>query len=739
MKMRIVLKVVLALAGVAVMAGETTFKVLPEAQKVSGEWQTFQVNASSLMVENSDASSEALVLAEELLRNKVAQLPRSGEEGNVTILLGVLDSPKFAGLLEPETVPELPESGYIIRVLPQDDGSIKIVAAGVDERGAYYAAATLAQLIGTVDGSGMIKVADIEDYPYWQKRYFGCDFGNKSEYLEKLAQNKISGFALQWRKNFDQVKPDVAHGKRTVGEYLADIKEVQKTGLVDFMVLYGPYANANNSKEPFNIAKKEDMQTLIDSCRLFAENGIYDIMILFDDRTPFRNGEYTFFNADEAKVFDNSIGKAHGWAMKELYNALHEEFPQVRFSMCPAPYSRYRHDIASPKVAKYLVDWAEEAPDEVALVWTGPEVVSSQIGKEDYQAFKELIGEHEMIIFDNSNCIDAPLAIFESDFYDGCMEDSLSTIFMNCRLFIWPWNDPYILGANAYLWNPAAYQAMAADFDAWSKLYNQECAELIHKFRPHLLKLQRGIVSGDKSNLATELEAADKLLVELETVAPKRIVERLRSEIQPAREMLEIPTLEVSVPEIKEGDIVLDGKLDEELWKQAPVLELTSRKGDKVKMPTTVKVFRRGEEIYLGYEGEIFENYQGTVIAEHDGEIYTQKDVFEIFVRPSANGSYVHYAFDPEAHYADERNKEGGDSFNPDWTIKTWRSGKNFSAEVRISGLALEAIQGVPLAPGVAWRVNLHRANGYAKEVLSWSQGGNGFHYPQFFGTFRFE
>jgi hypothetical protein len=87
--------------------------------------------------------------------------------------------------------------------------------------------------------------------------------------------------------------------------------------------------------------------------------------------------------------------------------------------------------------------------------------------------------------------------------------------------------------------------------------------------------------------------------------------------------------------------IVIDGKLDESVWKEAkaspPFVDLIS--GEATKYSTTVKLLWDAEYLYVGYDIEE-PNVQGT-LTERDSPIYQNNDV-EIFIA----GENAYYEFE---------------------------------------------------------------------------------------------
>jgi hypothetical protein len=101
----------------------------------------------------------------------------------------------------------------------------------------------------------------------------------------------------------------------------------------------------------------------------------------------------------EKERFGDSIGRAQGYLMRRLREALMPQCPDLALSLYPAVYSLYNHKAhEAPEAQRYLRDLAAGLPHDVFVVWTGPRVSSSEMKREDYLAFsRRVIGEMEAI------------------------------------------------------------------------------------------------------------------------------------------------------------------------------------------------------------------------------------------------------------------------------------------------------------------------------------------------------
>lgn len=667
----------------------------------------------------------------EHLRSVISANPTYAADGlKLEITSGLLTDAAVVEALQDSVVPaDLPPQGYIIRTVGKSAGTLELVAAGADYRGAFYALISLSQMLKLESGELVLNLADITDYPDWANRYVSDDVdpGNYEKYM-LLACNKFSSFAWQFRSDWRQLEPN-GRNKPT----FETIARVEKEGFLDFMFLLHVYAGSEPNSSNFDIANEDHIQGLIQRCREIASYSINTIMICVDDYTPRKGDEYTFFPEDNPEVFDDSVGKAHGYLMQRLYIALHPEFPDLKLAMVGAPYS-LNHGIGKPGIDKYVIDWSRVAPKSVAWVWTGKEVLSDVIEKEHLTAYTDLLNGQPTFLWDNSNCFDTPLPVWDTKFYDGFIADSGDVVYLNDRIFFdrnWSWL--YSMTANAYLWNSRSYNPDKAFALAVAMTYGNQAVKPIVEFRNALLAVQRAIQAGDRTDAA-------KLVAELNAAYEAMPVKDAKTEaaVKLAREFAEIKPLQALIEPLS-GAITLDGELSAGEWDKATVIAMQSRNGVPVTEPSECRMQYSPEGLYLGFAVKNSDELKDIGKLERDRSVYLHDDCVELFIQPSPSGSYGHFCFDYEGNQFDEPEAEGGFMWNPDWRVVTSRTADGWTAEVFIPVIELEKLGPRPLTPGTVWRGNIVRVNNKRGEIEVWTPGGENFHSYQYFGEFKFK
>ena len=720
-------------------------RIYPEPQKRYGEAVDIALSGVIIIFPGSDAELAPIIfpgsdaelapihaLGAEHLESLAAKLPAAEGAPIAVIVAGELANAEIAAYIAKHniTVPELPKNGYIIRIIKNSDTELELLCAGADERGTMFALVSLAQSLVLENGAKHLRLTDVDDYPYWPERYASDDVdpGNYELY-KRLAKNKISSFAWQCRFNWRTLEPMGRHQR-----IFNDIKRAQDEGLLDFMLLCHIYAGAKLNGSNFDPANQDDIDSLCEKLRQVASYNIKRIMLCVDDYTPRVGDEYVFFPEDNAAAFDNKVGKAHGYIARRVYEAIAPDYPDVQISLVGAPYA-LKHGIGIPTIDQYVIDWAAEAPKEVAWVWTGPVVCSDKISREDFDIMNALLDGHPSFIWDNSNCFYGEIPVWDTEFYEGMREDSGGILYMNNRVFfhrrLWMWL--YTVTANDYLWNPHAYDAERSAATAITTHYGADLVEPVLNFREAYMAMFDAIATGDRLNVDKLYADISAAYAALPITNPD--IERI---MKHSRDFFEIRPKEQSIRQAKQAPVI-DGKLDDEAWKNASELEMVSRDDSKIDDPARCWMTYTPDGIYLAFEIANTTELADIGKLPVDRSVFLHDDCVEMFIKPALNRSYAHLCFDYEGNRFDEAGSDGGFGWHPYWEVVTARSDKGWTAEVFVPVIELELIGSTPCEPGRAWYGNILRVNNKGKKIEVWTPGGANFHTPEYFGTFKFE
>jgi hypothetical protein len=219
------------------------------------------------------------------------------------------------------------------------------------------------------------------------------------------------------------------------------------------------------------------------------------------------------------------------------------------------------------------------------------------------------------------------------------------------------------------------------------------------------------------------------------------------------------PPRRVRVPRLT-GEITLDGRLDEPVWRAAARVRLELNDGSgAVRDATTVRLWYDRDALHLGWTCRDTD-IQATLTARDSR--FWEEEVAEFFLTPGALSDYYELQWNPlggvfDARIHNELDAATGLSrkFTGDWSFTAagmrhavrvegtvgdaTDTDRGWQAEVRLPFADL----GVPAPrPGAVWRGNFYRFNrggGQPAELQAWSPTRRpSFHEPGRFGFLEF-
>ena len=730
-KILIMLFLVLGGGWLNAAASSENSEIYPVPQKVMSEYSSFPVNTAgiSFVLSFDETPDEVVNWGMEQYLSTVEALQKNDYEfPKLEICIGNQDNPaikSFFGELQ------LPKQGYAVKLVSNSGNTVKIALAGADCRGIYYGLMSLRQLLNSADGKVIQSIADIVDYPVWPERFI-CDyFGNiTEEWINFYASRKIAGIAglseSNWRNPewWKQVEPT-----------LKAMKRASDMNLMTIMAQLHIYHFGGK----MNIAKEEEIDEFIACCRKMIENGVTYLMIAADDSTPRDINGYRLYYPEEAEKF-KSAGEAHGYLMKRIYEALNPDYPEVNIAMVGAPYS-LSHGIGDPEIDKYVRDWAAVAPPEVVWIWTGPEVLSPKVTKEEHETMERLLDGHNLYLFDNSNCIKPPVPRWETEYYKGMEKDDNGIVFLlglGCGAR--PWETVYFLNAGDYLWNPAAYNKEKSYSTALQIIYGDEACEPVNKLRELYVNGLQALEDCDQKTLKTilpELESSYEMAKNatfkdgktLDWKAFEYTIDQMR--LFCSSSVPEIKVRKAPVP------LMVDGVITPDEWQFAFEFMLRTNSDDAE--PVRCKALYDDRGLYF-----VFDVYNDAELPPlpqqaHDNPVYLAADNIELFLQADPNGDYGHFCFDYAGNRFEEPNGIGGHMWNPEWELAVKNNEHGWQAEMFLPFDQLKRLSPEAPKPGDVWLANFHRVDNLKGKIFSWNYSDYGFHTPHFFGRLTFE
>lgn len=597
----------------------------------------------------------------------------------------------------------------------------RLVIEGEGPAGMFHGVMTLLQLIRRDGGKWEITLAKVKDGPVWGERYIGDYSPFGKEQLAFAAKYKYGGLAFQFRSEWHKF----------TGEKYAKIFAAQRNyldaGVLKFMLVYHIYATTGKrERKLFNIADEEDLKGLVERCRFAYESGFRSIMICADDWTPLENGCYILTSPEEKCKFNGSAAAGHAYLMSWLK----ERLPQVRWSFCPPVYS-IRHTVNAPPMIQYLKELGRMLPEDIPVVWTGPQVISSEITEEDHRIFSGYAGGHKTLIWDNSECNPYPIHRWETKIASSLASGG---IFCNAHGFGGsPWQRWFAVTANEYFWNPAAYDADRT----FTKIYGH--------FRPHydvreVFAFQKRF--DELNNMSPWDDFREQLakLKRMDRCLQKKGLVNFwtRGQLDGLYAKLESPRPRMEVPLISRQPII-DGKTDDPCWRNVREREFVARNGAKTKdgRRTFVKAVFDREALYFAfrveYDEPLFETASG-----HSLDLFRSSDLVELFLKPGER--YLQAALDHRGfRFTSFFGTPSGFRTKHDWQGKVWKGQGQWTAEIRIPFALLSEIGAVPPSNRMTWNANFCREYNVGKELQCWSPAhSNSFLDPAMFGTLVF-
>ena len=531
---------------------------------------------------------------------------------------------------------------------------------------------------------------------------------------------------------------------------------VQRTGAMELMFLVHIYTTGGRPREikgpAFDIADEQDVADLARRLKWLYGLGFRIQMVCVDDYVDVADRQYVCKTEAERERF-GSIGRAHGYLMRRLWEILHPTCPVLKLSFVSGPYSQWHlgHQVSEEAGRKYLSDMAEEMPDEVAVAWTGPRIVSHTITRDDWRRYQALIPGHPLYVWDNCQS-GAPIPMFEVDFYDGMERDSAwNLIYLNAHFVGWPHTMPAHLASNDYLWRPEGYDATASHEEAFHKAFGDIPYEHVRAVNDGAQTVRRMIRGSgyNKDTLVATVKALFDGVEALEAAGfpmavPKRHLTRHGITPTIPQRFGRIPLLRV--PRASQPP-KLDGRLDDPMWEHAVSLpaftyykDTEAKTFDKKLSPTECCIAYDANALYIA----VLCQHQGVVLHRHehvgkrDAPIYYGSDAVEVFIDPDPSDThYAHIAVDHTNTVFDEAPK-GNASWDGVWQSAVRKEHGVWQIEIRLP-FAANAI--APPKPGTRWKANFCRsfAQDRRDELSSWAPIYGSFHNWPFFGWLRFE
>ncbi|MFI6648247.1 beta-N-acetylglucosaminidase domain-containing protein [Streptomyces sp. NPDC050529] len=367
---------------------QDTPAITPTPQSVKNRTDRITITPTVTLVAGKTADAQTLDVVTAALRKagaqRVVRAARPAAHGlNVHVGdVGALAAQKLEGPAE------LPADGYVLGI-----GAGRIVLAGKDTTGTYYAAQTLRQVLPqrSHPGAGVAGLA-VRDWPGTALRgviegFYGTPWSHEArlDQLDYYGEHKMNIYVYspkddaylreKWRDPYP-------------ADQLAQIKDLTDRAVqrhVEFTYALSPGLSVCYSSDA-------DAKALVDKFQTIWDIGVRTFAVPLDDIS------YTDWNCEADKAKWGTGGGAAGAAQAYLLNKVNQEFIATHpgaepLQMVPTEY----YNVAESPYKKAL---SEQLDPDVLVEWTGVGVVAPTMTVAQADAARKVFG-HPILTWDN--------------------------------------------------------------------------------------------------------------------------------------------------------------------------------------------------------------------------------------------------------------------------------------------------------------------------------------------------
>jgi hypothetical protein len=340
--------------------------------------------------------------------------------------------------------------GYVAAVGHGSDERARVVLAGVDGDGTFYAAQTLSQLLVERDGRHWLVGAEVRDEP--TAPYRGVIEGFYGEPWSHAARLGQLDFHGEHKLNTYVYAPkdDPFHRERWREPYPADKLEQLRELVLRARMNHVDFVFSVSPGQDICYSSDQDFARLTAKMEALQGLGVKAFALLFDDI------DLSFHCADDQARFGSDTSPAAA-AQAHLLNRFVSEFLVPRPGLRPllTVPTEYTGTRSSP----YRERFAALVAPSIIVYWTGPDVVSPELSEQQASEAHGLF-KHDLLLWDNYPVNDfAPERLFLGPL-EGRAPASLQQGLVGFTAN--PMNQAEAskipLGTVAdFLWNPGAY------------------------------------------------------------------------------------------------------------------------------------------------------------------------------------------------------------------------------------------------------------------------------------------
>ncbi len=353
---------------------------------------------------------------------------------------------------------DLPAQGYVLAAGADAKGVKRVVLAGADDLGTYYAAQTLRQVLVTDAGRPKIPGLQVRDWPGYAIRggmesFYGPVWSqaDRRSQVEFLARNKMNQFfygpAGDPRTGTDWSAP---YGADELAK-MKEIVDLARERHIDFVYRVSPEAPMAPANGICH-SRQADLDKLTARFEQLWDIGVRSFVIAWDDVSG-------GFACDEDKAAFKADASPLAAAQAHVTNYVQDAFIATHEGaarMVTVPTEYY-----GTSKSTYRSRFDTLLATTVDIYWTGPQVVSRSITNDDVERVRTAFPRHRIMLWDNYPVNDYAsnrLLLGPATNREAGIESKVLGISFNEMVEQAP--SQVALGTQADLaWNPAAYDA----------------------------------------------------------------------------------------------------------------------------------------------------------------------------------------------------------------------------------------------------------------------------------------
>ncbi|MER6106140.1 beta-N-acetylglucosaminidase domain-containing protein [Streptomyces sp. NPDC001832] len=369
-------------------AGQRTPAITPTPQSVKNRPDGITISPTVTLVAGATSDEPSLKVVETALRRAGAlRVVRSDRPARSGLTVHVGDSAALAAqhLDGPSA---LPADGYVLGI-----GAGRIVLAGKDSTGTYYAAQTLRQVLPRANRPGAeVSGLAVRDWPGTALRgviegFYGTPWSHEArlDQLDYYGEHKMNIYVYSPKDD-----PYLREKWRDAypADRLAQIKELTDRAVqrhVEFTYALSPGLSVCYSSDA-------DAKALVDKFQTIWDIGVRTFAVPLDDIS------YTNWNCAGDREKWGTGGGAAGAAQAYLLNRVNKEFISTHPGAQPLQMvpTEYYNVSASP----YKKALSEQLDPDVLVEWTGVGVVAPTMTVAQAEAARTVFN-HPILTWDN--------------------------------------------------------------------------------------------------------------------------------------------------------------------------------------------------------------------------------------------------------------------------------------------------------------------------------------------------